>query len=153
MLLQKLQMSCQRQCFPTPVAKAEQCADADSAKAARVAALRTFQPPVEVLLRAGGMQIRILGAVIGLLVDDQSFRTGLHHPRILGRFHRSNFNADGGNKRANGFNARLKVTVRYELRVLASDQQDIAEPLIGEVPGFLDHLINTEGHPEDGVVP
>ena len=51
--------------------ESEESSDADAAEARLIGAFGAIQPPVEVLLGSGKMHLRVGGAMIGLLVDNQ----------------------------------------------------------------------------------
>src|SRR5258705_217391 len=82
--------------FETPIRQTEQRAKAEPAKTGGVSALRRFQPPVEIALWSGGMQLTVKAAVVSLLINHESFRAGPDDGQIILRLHRADFERDAG---------------------------------------------------------
>lgn len=153
MLVQVFEVGGEGEGFGAPVGKAKEGADADATEAATVGALGAFEPPVEVLFGAGGVEGFVGVAVVGLLVDDEAFGTGFDKLGVLMVFHGADFDADGGEEGGELANNVLEVTVGDKLGMLPGDEEEVAEALGVQVAGFLQHLLGVEGGAQDGVVP
>lgn len=140
------------ECFPTPVGESEEGADADATEAAGVSAFGAFESPFELLLGSGGVEFAVGFLVVGFLVDDESFGSGLNEFGVLVVLHGADFDADGGDEGLDGGDAFLQVAFGDELGVFTGDEEEVAESLGVEVAGFLDDLLDGEGGAEDGVV-
>ena len=68
----KYQMTGECYGFLTPMPQSVKSTDANAAKTRLIGPFRAIQPPVKILLRSGKMDLRIGGAVIGLLVNNKS---------------------------------------------------------------------------------
>src|SRR3954465_6784840 len=54
-----------------PIAQTVKGANAETAESRGISALRSFQPPIKIAFRTGGMKLRIDCAVVRFLIDDQ----------------------------------------------------------------------------------
>ena len=153
-LLQEVfQMGGQRARFRPPVRlQPEECSHADPAESSRIGALRAGEAPVKILLRPGGVKGSVGLAMIGLLIDDEAFCTGLDHGSVLGGFHRSHLQRQTRNFRHQRPHAALQVAARDEFRMLSGDEQKIAEAFRGEMPRFLHHRFDFERDAQDGIL-
>src|SRR5437667_8141832 len=88
---QILEMRSQGDGFLTPRGQSKKRANSNATKTCFVAALGTQQAPAKILFRSGQMQLIINGAVIGFLVDNETFRAGLNDGNVVFDFHRSDF--------------------------------------------------------------
>ena len=138
--------------FQPPVRQPIERAETEPAEARRVGALRRFQPPVEVALRPGGVHLGIHGAVVGFLVNDQTFRAGLGDGAIFVRLHRADLERDAGHFVAQRADARGQVAIGDEFRMFARDEQQIAKALFPERAGLAEHFVHRERHAQDRVV-
>ncbi len=152
MAQQKRGMRGGRQRLETPVGQPVQRPNPQPAKSRGVGTFRTFQPPVEIPLGAGGVQLAINLPGVGLLIHHQAVRAGTHHWLVFLRFHRPHFQRERGNELMQGRHAVAEVAVGHKLRMLPRDQQQVAKPLSGERPRFPDHLRHAQRHAEDGIV-
>lgn len=142
----------ERDGFVSPVGQTEESSDSDATKATGVGAFGAIEPPMEFLLGAGGVKLMVGVEVVGLLVNDQPFRTMVDEIAVLIVFHRAHFDADGGNECLQGIDAFLQIAVRDEFWVLSRHQKDVSESLVVEMFGLGDHLGNGESGAEDGVI-
>jgi hypothetical protein len=126
--------------------------DPDAPEAAFVCALGAREPPVEILLRPGGVQLRVKIAIVRFLIDDEPFRASGDERGILGRFHRRDFEGHARDFRHERADTALEVTIGNELRMLARDEQDVAKTFRREVARFFHHGLDFEGDAQDGVV-
>src|SRR5260370_23289011 len=104
---------------PPPVAQAEKRGYADSPKARRVSALRSFQAPIEVSLGAGGVHLGIDGAIVSLLIDHQTVGARLRNGPVFLGLHRADFEREAGHLLVQGPNAIGQITVGDKLAMLA----------------------------------
>ena len=142
----------ERQSFLPPVGQAEERSDSQAAKSCRIGPFSRFESPVVMFFGAGGVQEAIALSIVGFLVNHQSFGAGGDHgPVGVGR-HRPYFQGQPGNRRAQGEEAILEVAVGNELRVFAGHQQNVAEALLGQRPGFAFDFGDGQGNPPDVVV-
>ena len=58
-----------------------------------------FEPPVEILLRPGGVQVGIHRAVVSFLINHQAIRARRDERTVVLRFHRPDFERDAGDFR------------------------------------------------------
>ena len=135
-----------------PIPQAEKHADADAAEAGGVSAIRAGQSPVVILFRSGRVQARVGRAVVGLLVNDQSFRACADQREVIGSFHRRDFDGERRDFRREGAEDLFEVTVGNELRMLPGHEEDIAEALRGEMAGFGADFFGFECDAQDGVL-
>lgn len=133
-----------------PVCQPEQRANADPPESAGIRALRTIQPPVEILLRSGGVELLVSAGIVGFLINNEALGAVADDFRVLIIFHRPDFQAERRDERLQRVEAVLQVAVGDKLRVLAGDQQDIPEAEAVEVTRFSDDLVHGEGRPENG---
>ena len=77
--------------FVPPVTQPEQRADAESPKARGVSALGRFQSPIEIPFRPGRVHLAVHHAVVSLLINHESVRSGLHQRPIIPGFQRPGF--------------------------------------------------------------
>ena len=115
-----------------PVAQPEQCPDAEPPEPGRVGTLRRLNPPVEVTLGAGGVHVSVNVAVVGFLINNQSLRSGLAERLVLLSLHRADLKRDRRHGIAQRRDAVGKVAAGDELGMLAGDEQDVAEAVLGE---------------------
>ena len=139
--------------FVAPVPQTEEHADADAAEAGGVSAFRTSQAPVVIFFRTGGVQPRVGRAVVGFLVDDETFGTGPDEREVVGFFHRRDFDGESRDFGREGAEYFLEVAVGDEFRMFAGDKEDVAETLRGEVAGLGADLLRLKGDAQDGVLP
>lgn len=152
MLVEVFEVGGEGEGLGAPVGEAKEGADADAAEASAIGALGALEPPVEVLLGAGGVKGLVGVAVVGLLVDDEAFGSGFDELGVLMVFHGADFDADGGEEGGELANDVLEVAVGDELGVFAGDEEEVAEPLGVQVASFLEDLLGGEGGAQDGVV-
>ena len=115
-----------------PVAQPEQCPDAEPPEPGRVGTLRRLNPPVEVTLGAGGVHVSVNVAVVGFLINNQSLRSGLDERLVFLSLHRADLKRDRRHGIAQRRDAVGKVAAGDELGMLAGDEQDVAEAVLGE---------------------
>ena len=135
-----------------PVRQAIERTDAQPTEARIIRALGRFQPPVEIPLRPRRVHSLIDGAVVSLLIHDQTFRTGGDDGPVFLRLHRADFEREAGPLRVQRSDTGRHVVARDELGMLAGDQQQIAETLIAQRPGFAPHFLDRERHAQNRVV-
>lgn len=138
--------------FLLPRGEAEEGTDADATEAAVVGAFGAVEAPEEVFLGASGVEFLINFGDVGFLVHDDAFGAVLDDFAVLVVFHRSDFDGEGGNERFEGVDAGLEVAVGDEFRVLAGDEENVAEALLMEKLCLADDLLDGEGGAEDGIV-
>src|SRR5882724_4759827 len=80
--------------FILPGRQTNERSDAKPAKTSRVTALDAIEPKVKIALRSGSMHLRINAATVGLLVNDESFRSCLDNRHIIFCLHRAYFDGD-----------------------------------------------------------
>ena len=95
------------------------------------------------------MQRLIDGAVVSFLIDDEPFRAVGDDFGVLFVLHRPDLDGERGDERFERIEAVLEVAIRYEFRVLASDEQQIAETQRLKVPRFAHDLIDAQGGAQD----
>ena len=83
--------------FITPIGQSEQRADAQSSKTRGIRAFRGFGAPVKISLRPGGVHFVIDRAVVGFLINHETFRPACDEWAIFFGFHRPNFERNAGN--------------------------------------------------------
>ena len=145
-------MGAERQRLGAPIRQPEQRADADPAEAAGVSALRTVEPPVEVFLRAGGVQFLIDRAVVGFLIDHEPLRTVGDDFRVVGVLHRPDLDGQRGDERLERVQALLEIAVGDEFRVLAGHQQQVAEAAGVQMARLGHHLADAQRGAQDARV-
>src|SRR5713101_4644389 len=152
MFEQMFQMSCQRDRFILPARQTNQRADAKPAKTGCVTALNAIEPKIEIAFRSGGVHLRINAAIVGLLINDKTFRASLDNRHVIFRLHRAYLNGNGrkiGNESAHAF---IKITAAYKFRMLASDKQNLPKSLAAEMLRFSNHFIYIECDAKDRIV-
>jgi hypothetical protein len=90
--------------------------------------------------------------MIRLLVDDGPLRAGMHERKIILHLHRRDLQTYARNNRRQLSNTPLQIVSGDKFRVLARDEQEVAEPLVEEMPGFAQHFANFERDAQDGVL-
>src|SRR4029077_16771884 len=85
-----------REGFIVAARQTDQRTDAKPAKTGCVTALDAIQSKIEIAFRSGSMHLRINAAIVGLLVNDESFRACLDNRHIIFRLHWAYFD---GNRR------------------------------------------------------
>lgn len=138
--------------FEFPIGESEECSDADAAEATGVGAFGAVEPPVEILFGSGGVECLIDAAVVGFLIDDETFGAVADDFGVLVVLHGADFDAEGGDEGFEGVEAVLEVAIGDELGVFAGDEEEVAEAELVEVFGFADDLVDGEGGAEDGGV-
>lgn len=138
--------------FGAPVGEAEEGADPDAPEAAGVGALGAVEAPSEVFLGSGGVELGVGFAVVGFLIDDEAFRAAGDEFGVLVVLHRAHLDGEGGDEGGEAAQAFLEVSVGDELRVLAGDEEEIAEAESVQVAGLGGDLGGGEGGAQDRVV-
>src|SRR4051812_37126859 len=64
----------ERECFLLPPAKSEQSADPEPAKSGSVTALCAIEPPVEIALGTGRVQVGVDLAIVRFLINHEALR-------------------------------------------------------------------------------
>ena len=95
----------QGQGFLPPLPEPKKRADPDPAEPCLVAALSSVQPPLKILFRPVQVHFPVCLAVIGFLIHDEPFGTGLHERPVVFGFHRSHLNRDPGHKASQSLDA------------------------------------------------
>ena len=150
--LQVFEVSRQREGLETPIGEAEKRPDADAAESRLMAALGAVEPPIKILLRSREVHSRIDLAMVGLLINNQSLRASTDDAFVVGHLHRRDLDRQRWHEGAQTLDARLEVGAGDELRMLAGDEQDIAETLGHEMPGLLFHLVDFQGDALDRIL-
>jgi len=149
MLVEILEVRCERESLMFPIRQSEQRADSDAPETARISPLRAIQPPVEILLRPRGVEGLVGFPVIGFLIDDEPFRTVIHEFGVLVILHRADLQREGREKRDQRVEAFLQVAFGNEFRMFPGDEEEIAETLRVEKFRLGDDLIHGERSAQD----
>src|SRR5437773_12065297 len=97
--------------FLAPRRQPKKRAYSKATKTGLVAALGTCQAPAKILLWSSQMQLTINGAVVGFLVNNETFCAGLNNWNIFLGFHRGDFDRDRGKIVAQSADAFGKIIV------------------------------------------
>lgn len=138
--------------FVSPVGEAEEGTDADPTESSGIGPFGAVEAPIEVFLRAGGVEALVGFPVVGFLVNDQSFGAVADDLGILVVFHRADLDGEGGDEAFQGVEAVLEIAIGNEFRVFASDEQQIAKAEFVQVAGFADDLVDAQGDAENRVI-
>src|SRR5205823_7119748 len=118
-----------------PRRQSKKRANSKATKTGVVATLGTCQAPAEILFWSGQMQLIVDGAVVGFLVNDETFRAGFNNWNVFLRFHRSDFDRDRrkiGKQRADTFG---KIIATNEFWMFARDEKELSKTRSGKVAG------------------
>ena len=137
--------------FFAPIPQAEEDADAETAEAGGVSALRAGEAPVVIFFWSGGVQAGVGRAMVSFVVDDEPLGAGAGEREVVRGLQRCDFDGERGDFRGEDAENFFEVAVGDELGVFAGDEEDVAETLRGEVAGFGADLGGLEGDSEDGV--
>src|SRR5262245_60513346 len=80
--------------FRAPWRKPKQRADPDPPKARHIGTLRSFQPPVEMTFWTRSVHFGIDTAIVGFLIDHQTFRPCFDQRLVFRNFHWSQLERD-----------------------------------------------------------
>ena len=138
--------------FVTPVRQTIKRADAEPTKARVVSALGCFQPPIEILLRSGRVQIVVQRAVVRFLINYQTIRTGGDERTIFFGFHRSDFQRDAGDFFVQRRNAFSQVTAGDKFRMFACDEKDVAKTLCRQRARLAHDFVHGKRDAQNGIV-
>ena len=139
--------------FAAPIAQAVEGADAEASETGGVGAFGGFEAPIEIAFGAGGVDLFVNGAVVGLLINDEAFAAGGADWFVIGGFHGADFEGDAGRFVAEGGDAIAQVIIGNEFWMFAGDEEDVAETLGDEGAGFADDFIDAQSDAKNGVVP
>ena len=150
---QMVEVRGQRDGLLAPVPQAEEHADADAAEPGGMPALGAGEAPVVILLRSRRVDLRVGRAVVCLLVDDEPLGPGGDQRLVIRRLHRRDLDGKRRNLRCEHADDLLEVSVGDKFRMLAGDEQNVAEALRREVPCLRADLLGLERDAQDGVLP
>src|SRR5207248_5417136 len=148
---QILERRSHRDRFLAPRGQSKKRANSNATKTCLIPALGTQQPPAKIFFWSGQMQLIINGAVIGFLVDNETFRAGLNNRNIVLNFHRSDFNRDRGKILAQSADAFGKIIAANEFWMFARDEKELSETSSGQMPGFLYHFADRKSHAQNWI--
>ena len=149
MFVKVFEVRAERHRFELPIGKTKQGTDADAAKSTLVRALGTIEAPVEIFLRPGGVQRLINLAIVSLLIHDQPFRSVRDDLGILIVLHRADLDAERGNERLERIETVLQIAIGNKLRMLASNEQQVAKTKPMQVPRLAHDLLNGQRRAQD----
>ena len=152
MFQQILRVRSEAKRFLLPAAKAEQRTDPHPAESRVVPALRAIEPPVEIAFRSRRVQLGVGLAVVGLLVNHETFRTRIDNRDIIRRLHRPDLDRDRRELRRQRPDAIREIILADEFRMFARDEENLPEAFLRQVPALGDHLLDAERHAQDRIV-
>lgn len=114
-------------CLASPVGKTEEGADSESPEPGGISPFRAFKSPVEIFLWTRGMKLRVSGAIVALLIDNQSFTAGFNHPGIIRGFHRADLKGNRWDEIANCGDAFLQIALRNKPGMLPGDEKNASK--------------------------
>ena len=138
--------------FHPPVRETVERANPQPAKSGGVGAFRRFESPVEIAFRSGCVHVGVNHPVVSLLINDQSVGSGGGERTVFVGLHRPDLKGDTWDELVQDANTFRHVSIGHELWMLAGDEENIAEPLVGEGAGFADDFLDTQRDAENGVV-
>src|SRR6266550_3149761 len=95
-LQQIFEMRCQSDRFLAPWGEPQKRADSNPTKPGVVPALRTSKTPDKILFWTCQMQLIVNGAVVGFLVNNETFRARFNNRNVFLGLHRSDLDRDRG---------------------------------------------------------
>ncbi len=104
-------MGCQCQSFGFPISETKQGTNANPAKTSRVSAFGALKPPVEIFLRAGGVELAVSFPVVGFLINDEALGAMIDQFSILIVLHRAYFDRYGRDEGFDGINTGLEIAL------------------------------------------
>jgi hypothetical protein len=132
--------------FEAPIAEAVESANAETAETGVVGALGSFESPIEIAFGTGGMHVRIDGAVVSFLIDDEAFSAGLDDWAIFGGFHGADFEGKARDFIVEGADAIGHVVGGDEFGMFAGDEKDVAKAVGEEFAGFFEDFLHGKSH-------
>ena len=99
------------------------------------------------------MHFRIDRAIVGFLINHQSFRASIDDRHIIACFHRADLDRNRGKIRLKSADAFGEIVATDEFRVFASDQKDLTKTLPTEMTRFGDHFLNIKRDAKNWVIP
>ena len=108
--------------------------------------------PVVIALRPRRVKPRVRGAVVRFLINDEPLRARGGEPRVVGRFHRGDFQRERRNLRRERAHAAFEVSAGDEFRMLACDEEHVAKTFLGEMPRLFHHGVDLERDAEDRIL-
>src|SRR5262245_37636562 len=119
-----------------PVSKPEKCPNTQSPKPGSVRPFGRFETPIVIALWARGMDPRIHGPIISLLVNHKPFRAGVHQLFILHIIARTNFKRNAGYHLVHRANALSEIFLGNKLWMFPCHQQHASEALFTKGMGL-----------------
>ena len=127
--------------FVLPRRETKKRADAEPTKPGIVTPLRTIEPPIEIALRTGGVHLRVNLAIVGFLVDDETFRSGRDERQVIRPFPSGRLRSRSRRNPAQERERNRPDNPADELRMLARHEQDLPKASRRQVPRFGDDLL------------
>ena len=98
------------------------------------------------------MHLGVDTAIVGLLVNDETFGAGLDNRHVIFRFHRTHLDGDRRKIRSESAHAFSEIIAAHKFWMLARDEKHLPKSLTREMLCLGDHFIHVEGNAQDGIV-
>src|SRR5438552_8566083 len=98
------------------------------------------------------MQLTINGAVVGFLVNNETFCAGLNNWNIFLGFHRGDFDRDRGKIVAQSADAFGKIIVTNEFWMFAGDEKELSKTRGRKIPRFLYHFADRKSNAQNWIL-
>jgi hypothetical protein len=135
-------MRCQSDRFLAPWGEPQKRADSNPAKPGVVPALRTSKTPAKILFWPRHMQLIVNGAVVGFLVNNETFRARFNNRNVFLGLHRSDLDRDRGKIITQSADAFGEIIATNESWMFAGDEKELPKTRRRKVSRFLYHFID-----------